>query len=144
MTILFTTFTLIFILSHTVPNTLTSLNNFSSGSANSVVSSENSRWLISNLPPIRPQQLQPIPEPEWLHSNVPKLLGSIPLTTLMICSPQLYVQVAIKGFSPVKGGDNYQSIVSTVSDAIVRSWLWSTATGNCPLGYFSIITASSW
>ena len=30
-----------------------------------------------------------------------------------------------------------QSIGSTISDAIVRSWLWSTATRNSTLGYFS-------
>ena len=30
-----------------------------------------------------------------------------------------------------------QSIGSTVSDAIVRSWLWSTATRSSPLCYFS-------
>ena len=30
-----------------------------------------------------------------------------------------------------------QSIWSTVPDAIVRSWLWSTATRSSPLGYFS-------
>ena len=32
---------------------------------------------------------------------------------------------------------DHQSIGSTVSDAIVRSWLWSTATRSSPLGYFS-------
>ena len=31
----------------------------------------------------------------------------------------------------------HQSIWSTVSDAIVRRWLWSTVTRNSPLGYFS-------
>ena len=30
-----------------------------------------------------------------------------------------------------------QSIGSTVSDAIVRSWLWLTATRSCPLDDFS-------
>ena len=35
------------------------------------------------------------------------------------------------------GGGCDQSIGSTVSDAIVRSWLWSTATRSCSLGYFS-------
>ena len=33
------------------------------------------------------------------------------------------------GMRPVNG--------STVSDAILRSWLWSTVTRNSPLGYFS-------
>ena len=41
-------------------------------------------------------------------------------------------------------GDYGQSIGSTVSDAIVRSWLWSTTTRVCPFGYLSSITASSW
>ena len=45
---------------------------------------------------------------------------------------------------PVNGGGNDQLIGSTVSEVIVRSWLWSTATKNCPLGYISRITASSW
>ena len=36
-----------------------------------------------------------------------------------------------------EGGGCDQSIGSSVSDAIVRSWLWSTATGSSPLGYFS-------
>ena len=35
------------------------------------------------------------------------------------------------------GGGCDQSIGSTVSDAIVRSWLWSTATRSSQLGYFS-------
>ena len=39
---------------------------------------------------------------------------------------------------------NGQSSESTASDAIDRSWLWSTATWNCQLGYFSSITASNW
>ena len=38
-----------------------------------------------------------------------------------------------------EGGGCDQSIGSTVSDAIVRSWLWSTATMSSPLGYFSIL-----
>ena len=36
-----------------------------------------------------------------------------------------------------EGGGCNQSIGSTISDAIVRSWLWSTATRSSPLGYFS-------
>ena len=40
-------------------------------------------------------------------------------------------------------GSNGLSIGSIVSDAIVRSWLCSAATGRSPLGYFSSITASS-
>ena len=40
------------------------------------------------------------------------------------------------GNAHVSGGCD-QSIGSTVSDVIVRSWLWSTETRNSPLGYFS-------
>ena len=36
-----------------------------------------------------------------------------------------------------EGGGCNQSIGSTVSDGIVRSWLWSTATGSSALGYLS-------
>ena len=36
-----------------------------------------------------------------------------------------------------EGGGCDQSIGSTVSDAIVCSWLWLTATRSSPLGYFS-------
>ena len=43
-----------------------------------------------------------------------------------------------------KGGGCDQSIGSTIYGAFVHSWLWSTATRNCPLGNFSCTTASSW
>ena len=36
-----------------------------------------------------------------------------------------------------EGGVKSKSIGCTISDAIVRSWLWSTASRSCPLGYFS-------
>ena len=36
-----------------------------------------------------------------------------------------------------EGGECDQSIGSIVSDAIVRSWLWLTATRSSPLGCFS-------
>ena len=36
-----------------------------------------------------------------------------------------------------EGGECDQSIGSNVSDAIVRSWLWSTGTRSSPFGYFS-------
>ena len=58
-----------------------------------------------------------------------------------ICTVQ-YVE--LRGYCPVYGWGNGQSIGSSVSDAIVRSWLWSTSTESSPLGFFSSITASSW
>ena len=39
----------------------------------------------------------------------------------------------------LEGGGCDQSIGSTVSDAILRSWLCLTATRSSPLGYFSIL-----
>ena len=41
------------------------------------------------------------------------------------------------GGTAYEGGGCDQSIGYTVSDAIVRSWLWSTATRSSQLGYFS-------
>ena len=38
-----------------------------------------------------------------------------------------------------EGGGCDQSIGSPISDAIVRSWLWLTATRSSPLGCFSIL-----
>ena len=42
---------------------------------------------------------------------------------------------ALRGYCPEGRGCD-QSIGSTVSDAIIRSWLWLTATRSSPLGYF--------
>ena len=44
----------------------------------------------------------------------------------------------LSGYCPMLGACD-QSIGSTVSDAIVRSWLWSTATRSTPLGCFSTL-----
>ena len=55
------------------------------------------------------------------------------------CDLQPALQCAIRGAQgvvPCVGWGCDQSIGSTVSDAIVRSWLWLTATRNFPLGYF--------
>ena len=45
-----------------LPNSLTSLHNFSSESATSAVSSANNSWFISNLFPIRTQPFQTYPK----------------------------------------------------------------------------------
>ena len=47
------------------------------------------------------------------------------------------------GGSAHEGGWCDQTIGSTVSDAIVRCWLWSTATRSSPLGYFWVIIVTS-
>ena len=62
----------------------------------------------------------------------------IPLTTLLIYSVQCLGGAMLK-----RVGSNGQSMGSIVSDAIVCSLLWSTASESCPFGYFSNITASS-
>ena len=72
---------------------------------------------------------------EISRSN-PGLTKAVPIH--MYC-----VLVVLRGYCPVKAGGNGQSVGSTVSDAIVRSWLWSTATGSHPLGYLGNITTSS-
>ena len=71
--------------------------------------------------------------------------GSLPSEEASFCD--LYCTFAYasgaQGYCPIKDGGNGQSIGSTVSNAIIRSWLWSTVTESCPLGSFSSITASS-
>ena len=62
---------------------------------------------------------------------------AFPLTTLVIS----VFTTPCKWCSRDKGGCNGQSIGSTYLDAIVRNWLWSTATESCPLGHISSITA---
>ena len=55
------------------------------------------------------------------------------------CDLQPALQCAIRGAEgvlPCVGWGYDQSIGSTVSDAIVRSWLWLTASRSSPLGYF--------
>ena len=48
------------------------------------------------------------------------------------------MQVALRGTAHEGGGCD-QPIGSTVSDAIVRTWLWLTATRSSPLGCFSTL-----
>ena len=60
------TFNLNFLLLHTLPNSLTSLHNFSYESATSAVSSANNSWFISNLP-LFSLQLQPFPKHPNIH-----------------------------------------------------------------------------
>ena len=45
----------------------------------------------------------------------------------------------VAGGTAHEGGGCDQSIGSTVSDAIVRSWLWLPATRSSPLGCFSTL-----
>ena len=54
------------------------------------------------------------------------------------------VQVRLGGCCPLKNRGNDQLIGSVFPDAIVRTWMWSTATWSCPLGYFDSIAASGW
>ena len=83
--------------------------------------------------------------PEWPHRHewLPRMLkdeGSI----LGRGCTDLFCARRRLGRTAHEGGGCDQSIGSTVTDAIVRSWLWSTATRSSTLGYFSSITESSW
>ena len=66
--------------------------------------------------------------------------GSLSAASLVIRSP---ARIALRntwglgGTALCRVGGCNQSIGSTVSDVIVRSWLWLTATRGSPLGYFS-------
>ena len=53
--------------------------------------------------------------------------------SLVICGQHLQCAIRVaQGVLPCVGwGGNDQSIGSTVSDAVVRCWLWSTAAGSC-------------
>ena len=64
------------------------------------------------------------------HAGIPGSSPGLTEAIYMHCA-----LVALRGHCPVNG----QSIGSAVSDAIVRSWLWSTATGSYPLGYLGSI-----
>ena len=79
--------------------------------------------------------------PDWPHMQCVGLAfrrshvrGSLSAASLVICCRHCTVQnMELRGYCPVCD----QSIWSSVSDAIVSSWLWSTATRSSPLGYFS-------
>ena len=70
ITLLLATFTLNFLLSHTLPNSLTNLPNFSSESATSAVSSANNSWFISNLPPLALSSSNPFPSTQTFTSRM--------------------------------------------------------------------------
>ena len=66
-----------------------------------------------------------------LHAAVAR---SIPLR----CTDLYYARGA-QGVLPMRVGGCDQSIGSTVSDALVRSWLWFTAARSSPVGCFSTL-----
>ena len=72
--------------------------------------------------------------PEWPHRQgiCLALLVDSPLILhrFLLCSRR-------SGITAYESGGCDQSIGSTFSDAIVRSWLWSTATRSSPLGSLS-------
>ena len=83
--------------------------------------------------------------PEWPHRQLRWLHRILKLQDRFAVELRLhrFIQSTRRSGGTAHGGGGYdQSVESTVSDAIVRSWLWSTVTGSSPLGYFSSITAS--
>ena len=83
--------------------------------------------------------------PEWPHRQCvglafrrSRFYVSLAAAGLAICAPHLYraIRRAMVLLPCVYGGRNGQSIETTVSDVVVRNWLWSSVTGSSPLGYF--------
>ena len=60
-TLLLPSFTCNFLLSNTLPNSLTSLHNFASRSANSAVSSANKSWFVRSFPSFAHSSSRPVP-----------------------------------------------------------------------------------
>ena len=76
----------------------------------------------------------------WVGAKVPTYIGLriiLQIINRKIMQDWSVQYVQLRGSCPVSGGGSDQSIGSTVSDAIVSSWLWSTTTRSFPLGYFS-------
>ena len=119
--------------------------------AKKVPSVESSTWPLNshncseNYPETKPKtnKQERSVHPEWPHRRCIVLTfrrsivrSSLVAASLVICSPHCTVlHVEFKGYC--LGGVFSQSIGSFVSAAIICSWLWSTATGSFPLGYFS-------
>ena len=71
---------------------------------------------------------------------IPKVARSRLTESSKSCDLQPVLHCAIRlaqGVLPCVRWGCDQSIGSTVSDAIIHSWFWSTATRSCPLGYFN-------
>ena len=78
------------------------------------------------------------PIPQSKSHNSTKVGCSLVTCCIKSCNLQSAFHRAIRGAHkpcPVKGWGNGESIISAVSDAIVRSWLWPTATRSSPLSY---------
>ena len=82
--------------------------------------------------------------PEWQHRQCFGLAFRRSHVRGSECSKSCGLQPALhcairgaQGILPCVGLECDQSILSTVSDAIVRSWLWSAATRSSPLGCFT-------
>ena len=78
-----------------------------------------------------------IQQEHTLSGHIGKVVASHAAVTRSIplrCSDLYYARGAVH-----EGGRCDQSIGSTVSDAIVRSWLWLTATRSSPVGCFSAL-----
>ena len=73
--------------------------------------------------------------PEWPHRQGGCLDAAVARSSPAEVRLIYTMHMALRGYCPL-GWDCDQSIGSTVSDAIVRSRLWLTATRSSPLGYF--------
>lgn len=65
-----------------------------------------------------------------MRPSVHKLPGSLPGYGTLICGAAFAMRKTLRKYCHVNGGDTTESIGSSVSDAFIRSRLWSTATGS--------------
>ena len=100
-------------------------------------------YLHTFIPWVAAQAVRSSGIPKVARSRLTQCSKSCDLQPSPHCSVQ-YVE--LRGYCPVYGEGCDQSIGSTVSDAIVRSWLWLTATKSSPFGYFSKLlqVADNW
>ena len=114
-------------------------------------------WTVANVTPIPKgppsssasnyRQISFSLYPVWPHRQCFGLIvrrwhdrGSLSAVSLVICSPASIAVCNTRSSGATalcRVGGCDQSIGSTVSDAIVLSWLWLTATRSSPLGYLS-------
>ena len=78
--------------------------------------------------------------PGWSHiGKVVVSHAAVARSSPAECADLYYARGAHRPGTAHEGGGCDQSIESTVSDSIIRSWLWLTATRSSPLGCFSTL-----
>ena len=104
-----------FLLSHTLPNSLSSLHNFSSVSATSAVSSANNSWFISNLKPFALSNSSPFPRTLTFSSRIHSrcICDRFALQGREIWYSDIFARHKKMPFSQDVGRDTVTNILST-------------------------------